>query len=111
MNNRTRLDIRMFIKITALLTCIVVLYACAGLSEKESKGTDLYLPVNESEVPRISSEDLKARLDRKEEILVVDVRSVDQFNELHIAGAVSVPFSEIMQRLDDLPVDKHIVFY
>jgi rhodanese-related sulfurtransferase len=62
-------------------------------------------------VARISAPDLKARLDGGEEILVVDSRSLAEFERRHIAGAISVPLREVPARLDELPRDKDIVFY
>ena len=36
---------------------------------------------------------------------VVDVRAEDQFAHGHIAGAVNIPYSRLVQRLGDLPSD------
>lgn len=44
-----------------------------------------YLP----EVPRISIHDVKAKLDAGANILVVDSREIEDYNESHIIGAVS----------------------
>ena len=64
-----------------------------------------------NEVPRISTEELKSRLDKGETILVVDVRSVNAFETQHIAGAISVPLNQIESRLDEFPREQEIVFY
>ena len=69
------------------------------------------VPTTKSEVPRISAEELKARLDSGEAILVVDSRSPAEFETLHIAGAISVPSNEVDSRLGELPRDQEIVFY
>jgi hypothetical protein len=63
------------------------------------------------EVPRISPEDLKNRLDQGETILVVDARSLEAFETQHIAGAISVPVNQIESHLDEFPHDQEIVFY
>ena len=60
-------------------------------------------PRSNSEVRRISPEDLKERLDNGEEILIVDSRANSVFETRHIAGAVSVPHFEIEERLDEFP--------
>jgi rhodanese-related sulfurtransferase len=64
-----------------------------------------------SEVPRISPEELKDRLDNGEAILVVDSRSAYEFETQHIAGAISVQSHEVESRLDEFPRDQEIVFY
>jgi 3-mercaptopyruvate sulfurtransferase SseA len=68
-------------------------------------------PQSRSEVPRISPEELKDRLDNGEAILVVDSRSLSSFEMEHIAGAISVPDYEVESRLAEFPRDQEIVFY
>jgi adenylyltransferase/sulfurtransferase len=62
-------------------------------------------------VPRITPQELKERLDSGEAILVVDSRSPLEFEAEHIAGAISVPSSEVESRLDEFPRDQEIVLY
>jgi 3-mercaptopyruvate sulfurtransferase SseA len=68
-------------------------------------------PKSSSEVPRISAEELKERLDNGEEILIVDSRANSVFETRHIAGAISVPHYEVDEHLDEFPRDQEIVFY
>lgn len=65
----------------------------------------------EDAVPRIMAESLKARLDAGEEVVIVDTRSLENFREKHIAGAVSMPLVEVDLRYRELPKDKTIVLY
>ncbi len=76
-----------------------------------TQAAGLSVPAKESDISRISPQDLKGMLDKKEPVLIVDVRPVSAFNTQHIAGAVSVPLAEVGSRLDELPRDKSIVFY
>jgi hypothetical protein len=73
--------------------------------------TEGQIPTMRSEVPRISPEELKARLDNGEAIVVVDARTSYEFETAHIAGAISVPSFEVASRLDEFPRDQDIVFY
>jgi 3-mercaptopyruvate sulfurtransferase SseA len=41
----------------------------------------------------------------------VDVRSRESYNEGHIPGAISIPLSEVLVRLKDLPPKKEIITY
>jgi len=54
--------------------------------------------------PSQTVEQLKQRLDNQEELLVLDVRSEEEFNgELgHIEGAVNIPVEKLPQRIDEL---------
>lgn len=61
-------------------------------------------------VPRIPLADAKAKLDRQE-VVMVDSRTAEEFAQAHIPGAVSIPLSETEQRLSQLPRDKEIITY
>jgi len=59
----------------------------------------------EANVPRISAEDAKAALDDGKAI-IVDVRSAEFYAAGHIAGAVSIPLTEIEADPTKLTLDK-----
>jgi rhodanese-related sulfurtransferase len=60
-----------------------------------------------SDVPRITVEELKDRLDDGEEIVVVDTRGESTYNIGHIAGAIL----ETAGYFDEFPRDQEIVLY
>ncbi len=62
-------------------------------------------------VPRISPEELKEKLDAGAEVVIIDVRSKEEFDQGHIPGAISIPYEEIETRYRELPRDKEIVTY
>ena len=63
-------------------------------------------------VPRISLEQLKEKLDAGADIVIVDVRSKEDFDEGHISGAVSIPWQREMEaRYTELPRDKEVITY
>jgi len=45
------------------------------------------------------------------EVMLLDVRPVEEFAAGHIRGAVSIPLEELSARLDELPTDLEIVAY
>lgn len=60
-------------------------------------------------VVRISVADLKAQLDRKETLLLLDVRSAEEYtNDGHVAGSTLIPLPELERRLSELPTDRPI---
>ena len=63
-----------------------------------------------AEAPRISAADAKKALDAGKAVLV-DVRSLDAWQEEHAKGAVSIPVNEIYARFGELPKDKQIIAY
>lgn len=58
----------------------------------------------------ITKEELQKRLEQGTALLI-DVRPGEEYETGHIATALSVPVSELTQRLKDLPKDKQIVAY
>ncbi len=61
-------------------------------------------------VPRISIQDTKTSFDDGTAI-IVDVRSVEQYEAGHIPGAVVIPPSEFETRFSELPREAEILLY
>ena len=60
----------------------------------------------------IKVDQLKADLDRGVKILLLDVRGPDQYAELHIKGARSMPIRTVEARaLKEIPKNGRVVFY
>jgi len=49
--------------------------------------------------------------EEKNDYVFIDVRSESEFEDGHIQGALNIPVSEIVDRLDEIPEDKYIVVY
>jgi rhodanese-related sulfurtransferase len=62
------------------------------------------------ELERVSGEELLRRV-RKKEVLVLDVRPVEEYRAGHIPGARSIPVSELKRRVAELPRNREIVAY
>jgi len=58
----------------------------------------------------VSGRQLMQRV-RDREVLVLDVRPVEEYRAGHIPGARSVPVGELKRRLSELPRDREIVAY
>lgn len=61
-------------------------------------------------IHKISASDLVVALS-KGEVVVVDVRSANEYSAGHIKGALNIPFTEIVGRTKGLSKDKTIVVY
>ncbi|MEI7645048.1 MAG: rhodanese-like domain-containing protein [Chloroflexales bacterium] len=59
-------------------------------------------------LPSISVRDLKAKLDARESMTLVDVRQPEEFKGGHVAGARSLPLPTLATRLDELAKDAAI---
>lgn len=58
----------------------------------------------------VGAEELLRRA-RGGEVVVLDVRPVEEYRAGHIPGAISVPVEELKQRLKELPRDREVVAY
>ena len=74
------------------------------------------LPKQEEDVPSmpeempiiyhsISAYDLKKAIEENEPIFMLDVRNREQFFYQHIEGSVNIPSDELLERLDEIPMD------
>jgi rhodanese-related sulfurtransferase len=67
--------------------------------------------LGEDEVEELTKDELWQRLQRKEKLVVLDVRPEEEYEAGHIPGAVSIPLEELKKRIKELPKSKQIVAY
>jgi rhodanese-related sulfurtransferase len=65
------------------------------------------------DVPRVTVDEVKARLDRGEPIAFIDARSPESWSksDVQIKGSLRVPVDDVAKRLSDIPRDRSIVVY
>jgi predicted sulfurtransferase len=65
------------------------------------------------DVPRITVQELKAKIDKGEVLVVIDVRTGNDYegSKIKIQGAVRIPIVQMEERYRELPKDKEIITY
>ncbi len=63
------------------------------------------------QVPRITAQELRALMQDAADLVVVDVRKVESFNEHRLPGAISIPKAELDQRYSVLGSEQGVGFY
>jgi hypothetical protein len=65
------------------------------------------------DVPRITVQELKAKMDKGDDLVVVDVRTGFDYerSKIKIKGAVRISIVKMEERYRDLPMDKEIITY
>ncbi|GAB2765874.1 ArsR/SmtB family transcription factor [Streptomyces bullii] len=58
----------------------------------------------------LTREELQARVEAGD-VVVLDVRPVEEYRAGHIPGAISIPVEELANRINELPEDTEIVVY
>jgi len=103
--------VRNFIILAALATAVTVWPASAHADpSKYPEFAQQQLPGNITPV-FIHIEELVADLKAGAKPLIIDVRSDEEFREVHILGAVSAPLGEFKDYLKSIPRDRPIVLY
>jgi len=76
-------------------------------SEEETSDTE----EGKAEVIPISVERVYEIITSGEDYIILDVRNQDEYDEVHIDGAVLIPVDTLEGRLNELPKDKPIITY
>lgn len=96
--NRTR---RLFLMAPV---AAVVLGACG--SGPQASNTEGGLPMN------ISVKDLASRLESDKSLMVLDVRSPEEYTQDgHVPGSVLIPLPELAMRLNEVPKDRPVACF
>lgn len=87
------------------LCAAVLLLICMGYAAS--------LLASDSNYQLVSTDELKKMLDANTEMVVVDARNPEEYQEVHIRGAINIPEKQFSEHLDLLPADKstQIIFY
>jgi rhodanese-related sulfurtransferase len=56
------------------------------------------------------ADELRAKLDKGEKVLVIDVRTDDEVKSGSIPGAIHIPMEQLEARMKDVPKDVQLVF-
>ena len=64
-------------------------------------------------VKRITKEELKAKMDRQEDVVIVDVRAEDSYNASNqkIKGALRITLEELERDAKKIPEGKEVITY
>jgi rhodanese-related sulfurtransferase len=89
----------------------LTLSACAAPEAKMAEETPVPSPT--AEYLKVSAADAKARMDSGDEIIILDVRTKEEYDAGHIAGAILVPNETIVDQQPELlpDLDAEILVY
>lgn len=64
-----------------------------------------------TEVKNISVKQAKELIDKGKDLFILDVRTQNEYNEVHIKDANLVPVDDLGQNIDKIPKDKKVLVY
>jgi hypothetical protein len=113
-----------------LITVLLALPVTAQVSKRKSKQTGKAAPAQQPKTTkqpgglneedqraaadgRITTHELKRKLDAKADIVIVDNREGRAWigSSVKLPGAIHIPLSQLQERLHELPKDKEIITY
>lgn len=59
----------------------------------------------------VSVSEAKTLIDKKTSLIILDVRTLQEYEEGHIDGAINIPVQELEKRLNELSKDEEILIY
>lgn len=64
-----------------------------------------------AEIPAVTVDEVKQRLDRGDDVVVLDVREPHEVDIVRIEGSTVIPLGDLPNRLDELPRDKDLLVH
>ncbi len=62
-------------------------------------------------VTKVSVYELKQKLEKEENVVLLDVRQESSFDTGHIEGAISIPIAELSHRYQEIPLGLEVIVY
>lgn len=90
--------------IVVLLILSLFLVGCSNVKEEEKEGI-------ESSVTTITAQEAKTRLDNEKDIILVDVRTEEEYQEEHIKDALLLPLDNISENAATVIPDKEAIYF
>ena len=85
-------------KIVSLIILLLSLTAISGCSSKSD--------ISVTEYTKITAEEAKEMMDQDSSVIVLDVRTEEEYNTGHIEGAILIPNTEIIEKAENILTDK-----
>ena len=80
-----------------IITCTAILYGCTSGGENKMKNS----------YEQITPAEAKEIMDEREDYIILDVRTQEEFDEAHIDGAILIPDYEIADKAESILKNKN----
>ncbi len=93
--------------IGSIISALMLMTLMVGCSGEPAAEAPIENPAGkEKTAPPISPGELMQRMAEQDNILILDVRTPDEYTHSHLPGAMNIPHTEIEARLSELPDDR-----
>jgi phage shock protein E len=84
--------------IVAVLAVAAAIYTANILSDRDDYGD-------------VSIQEARQLIEEKKKLIIVDVRTIPEYNEGHIENSINIPVQELADRLDELHKNDELLIY
>ncbi len=101
---KKRVNYMKFKNLKGLIVLIIISLTLFSSCSKNDKTEETTIPTTTSNSPgyeQITGEEAKLLMDTETDFIIVDARTIEEFNEGHIEGAILIPEYEISERAED----------
>lgn len=92
-------------------TSIIVIAGVAILAVVAGIYTPRLMNWDKDSAEDVSIQEAIELIDQKPDLVIVDVRTVGEYEDGHIEGAINIPIDEFPTRLDELSKDDELLVY
>lgn len=71
----------------------------------------IYFTSNSSEIKNITPEKAKINLQKNSEIILLDVRTIEEYKEINIPGSILIPLNDLKNTVEEKIPDKDTIIY
>ncbi len=93
-------------RISLIVIALVSLSVFVGCTSTDTAGSDI-----EAAIQSLAPQSYVSEWQNTQEHLLIDVRTPQEYNSGHIAGAINIPLQELSARQSEIPQDTPLVLY
>jgi rhodanese-related sulfurtransferase len=88
---------------------VATLFAVLASQAQAAENLSAAKPAAQIKSTTITSTELQSAIDSKQPIVLIDVRTPEEFASGHIAIAKLIPLDTLTQRMNEIPKDKEVI--
>jgi rhodanese-related sulfurtransferase len=88
---------------------VATIFTVLASQAQAAENLPLATPATQVKSTTITSTELQSAIDSKQPIVLIDVRTPEEFASGHIAIAKLIPLDTLTQRMNEIPKDKEVI--
>ena len=106
LNERGKVKMNRKFKVVLLAAALIFTFA-AVIQAEDYKTPAQLLSEAKSAIKQVSVEELKQMMDKKEKVILLDVRDRDEYEKMHIPGAIHMSRGDLEFHVNEIIADKN----